>query len=62
MDIERDVKRMRELSQAINDPANKDIVAQLAEEMAAVWDGLDGWMSRGSFLPVSWDRNRPKVS
>lgn len=60
--IDGSVRRMRELSQAINDPANRDIIPQLAMEMAAIWDDIDGWMARGSFLPVTWDRNRPKVS
>lgn len=40
--------------------ALKAEVAEKAERLAELVEGLDGWLSRGGFLPAAWERNRPK--
>jgi len=29
-----------------------------AEDLAAAFDALDGWLSKAGFLPVAWQGNR----
>ena len=47
MDIDVALQRMRELCDA-----------NASEEMSIVFESIDGWLSRGGFLPGAWERNR----
>lgn len=32
-----------------------------AERMAELFDGLDGWLSKGGFLPDAWTNGGPRL-
>lgn len=51
MDPEETLRRLRVLAEnAINDAvADEDAV-----EMAELFQAMDGWLSKGGFLPAAW--------
>lgn len=56
MDPSTALLRLRQLSAEIDlcPESEHHLMACLAEEMAATWDGLDDWISKGGFLPGDW--------
>lgn len=50
-------ERARELLERGADASSLD-VANAADELAEAFDALDGWLSRGGFLPDAWSAGR----
>ena len=54
MDPDAALKEMRALvEEVLNDD---DPSEDSAERMSELFDGLDGWISKGGFLPQDWQR------
>lgn len=67
MDPDACLNKIRSLKQLINDAtecAEQDTsimnrrVARLADELVQHVEALDGWISRGGFLPKAWSVRR----
>ena len=54
MDPNACLARIREIIEKGSHPLDH----QDAEDLAENIDALDGWLSRGGFLPVEWTNNR----
>jgi hypothetical protein len=55
VDINTALHRMRELANLADAHAqDKDALAEDAANMATVFEAIDGWLSRGGFLPHAW--------
>jgi hypothetical protein len=52
MDVEATLARLREMTEQ-----NRNAV--FSHESLELFDALDGWLSRGGFLPSAWDWPRP---
>lgn len=57
MDPEETLRRLREMTAAHFAGAYRDEEAAAnLNEMAEHFDALDGWLSKGGFLPLAWRR------
>jgi len=56
MDINAALIRMRELGKAVDncDATDRGKMADLLVDMAVVFEAIDGWLSKGGFLPDAW--------
>jgi hypothetical protein len=58
MDPNQNLKQQRELAAQIirlrDKDAPHDQIADVADELAELVQALDGWLSRGGFLPSEW--------
>lgn len=69
MDPDTNLKEQREIAreiQAIWDDCNEDgtltvsqmvVISEKAGRLAELVEALDGWISRGGFLPAAWNRS-----
>ena len=62
MDPDATLREMRELARRLQDPdydpANVFDAAADGQRLAELFDALDGWMCKGSALPVQWKAYR----
>lgn len=50
---------LHDLREAVNEAANPDQYTDMevvAEKIVEAFDALDGWLSRGGFLPGDWSK------
>lgn len=54
MDPNEALRRVREhITHILNDDGDCDVT-----ELAEAFDALDGWLTRGGFLPAAWEIGR----
>jgi hypothetical protein len=56
LDPDEALKRLRELADKIDSPFGFDLAE--AKDLAIQFQALDGWLTRGGFLPKDWARSR----
>lgn len=54
MDPNETLRRIRDLAEKINAKPAVHYLAAYAEELAEHVEALDGWLSKGGFLPRGW--------
>jgi hypothetical protein len=54
MDPDSTLAALRDLISRLRSAATTDTKADLADELADTVDDLDGWLTRGGFLPRAW--------
>lgn len=56
MDPNTALKQMRRLLKDLDRAGDDESeAASIAEDMAVTFQGLDGWLSKGGFLPDEWN-------
>lgn len=58
MDPNETLRRMRWLVEKINGNPPVHYLAAYAEELAELVAAMDGWLSKGGFLPSVWKSSR----
>jgi hypothetical protein len=56
MDPDAALNELRELAGRLRDPGPEQVLDDLEDvgRMAELVEALDGWLSRGGFLPAAW--------
>lgn len=57
MDIDAALARLRE---TVSQIAAGELDDGLAKDLREQWEAVDGWLSRGGFLPTDWAREVAK--